>query len=268
MTMARYKSVQRFFTLSTAVLAMIAASSSGALADADFAKKSLKKMSDYLASQETISFDYDSSLEVLTKEDQRIGLTSSGSLTLSRPDKLRASRAGGFVDIEMTFDGKTLTLLGKNENLYTQVEEPGTIDQLVDTLREKYGRPLPASDLLLSSGGYEALIKEVTDVKDVGSGVVGGVECDTFAFRTEMVDWQIWIAQGDEPYPCRYVISTKGVKLSPQYTVQLRNWQAGQSVADADFTFSNSTDASKIELEELREKVKQFPENFKMGERE
>ena len=47
----------------------------------------------------------------------------------------------------MVFDGKTLRLLGKNTNLYTQVEAPGTIDQLVDVLRDKYHRPVPAADL-------------------------------------------------------------------------------------------------------------------------
>jgi len=166
----------------------------------------------------------------------------------------------------MMFDGKVLTILGKNANLYTQVEEPGTIDQLVDALRDKYGRPLPAADLLMSDS-YEALMSEVTDVKDLGSGVVGGVECDTFAFRTEDVDWQIWIAQGEQPYPCRYVISTKGVKLSPQYVVQVRNWQTGGTVTDADFTYSKSTDASKIEPADLREKLSEFPKNFTLGER-
>jgi hypothetical protein len=43
----------------------------------------------------------------------------------------------------MVFDGKALTLLGKNANLYAQIEAPGTIDQLVDLLRDKYHRPGP-----------------------------------------------------------------------------------------------------------------------------
>jgi hypothetical protein len=34
---------------------------------------------------------------------------------------------GGFANVDMVFDGKTLTLLGKNSNLYSEVEAPGTI---------------------------------------------------------------------------------------------------------------------------------------------
>ena len=37
-------------------------------------------------------------------------------------------------------------------------------------------------------------------MKDLGSGVIGGRECDQFAFRTDDVDWQIWIAQAT-PFP-------------------------------------------------------------------
>jgi hypothetical protein len=54
-------------------------------------------------------------------------------------------------------------------------------------------------------------MSEVNDVKDLGSGVIHGVECDHLAFRTKEVDWQIWIGQGARPYPCRYVITSKKV---------------------------------------------------------
>lgn len=78
-------------------------------ADDTEAKALFKRMSDYLVSQKTISFTYDSNLEIVTSELQKLRFASSGALTLSRPDKIRMSRTGGFVDVEMTFDGTTLT---------------------------------------------------------------------------------------------------------------------------------------------------------------
>ena len=47
------------------------------------------------------------------------------------------------------------------------------------------------------TNSYDELMKDVYDLKDLGSGVVNGVECDTLAFRKNDVDWQIWIAQGE-----------------------------------------------------------------------
>ena len=117
---------------------------------------------------------------------------------------MRHGRAD-YIDLETVFDGKTLTLLGRNQNVYTQVDTPGSIDHLVDELRRKYDRPLPAADLLLTDA-YDGLMAAVVDVKDLGSGVIGGTECDYLAFRTQEVDWQIWIAQGSEslPLPVRH----------------------------------------------------------------
>ena len=187
----------------------------GATAGEAEAKALLKAMTDYVAAQKVISFDYDVSLEVVTRDDQKLTLVASGNVELARPDKVRASRSGGFADIETVFDGKTLTILGKNMNIYTQVAIPGSIDHLVDELREKYNWPLPAADLLISNS-YDELMEDVVDVKDLGSGVIGGTECDHLAFRKKDVDWQIWIAQGSRPYPCRYDIATKVVAGSPE----------------------------------------------------
>jgi hypothetical protein len=185
------------------------------------AKALFKAMSDYLAAQRAISFQYDTNLDIVTKDGQKLGLASSGAVTLNRPDKIRATRSGGFANVELVFDGKTLSLLGKNANVYVQAEAPGTIDHLVDELRDKFHRPLPGADLLMSDV-YNQLMPLVVDVKDLGSGVIDGVECDHLAFRTQEVDWQIWIAQGDRPYPCRYVVTSKQVTGWPQYTIDLR----------------------------------------------
>src|SRR5206468_3437874 len=78
------------------------------------AAKILKAMSDYVASQKSISLTFDTDIEVITPEIQKIQFASSGRLLLGRPDKLRASRTGGYADVELVFDGKTVTVLGKN----------------------------------------------------------------------------------------------------------------------------------------------------------
>ena len=162
----------------------------GAWADEAQAKDIFKAMSDYLAAQTAFSFDYDSTLEVVTTDDQKLGLASSGSAAVERPDKLHATRAGGFASVEAAFDGQTLIFFNKDANLYAEAQVPGSLDHLIDELRDTYHRPLPAADLLLSNVA-EALMPLITDTKDLGSGVIGGMECDHLAFRTEEVDWEI-----------------------------------------------------------------------------
>jgi hypothetical protein len=90
---------------------------SAARADEAQARSLFKAMSDYVAAQNAISLDYDSLLEIVTRENQKLGLASSGAITINRPDKIRATRMGGFANTELVFDGTMVTLLGKNTNL-------------------------------------------------------------------------------------------------------------------------------------------------------
>ena len=232
--------------------------------DSAEAKKLLKAMSDFLGAQKTLSVGFDTVYEVVTPTDQKLGLASSGTATLARPDKIRVARSGGFADFEILYDGKTLTFLGKNANLYTQIAAPGTVDQLIDTLQDKYGRPLPGADLLMTNS-YDELMQDVYDSKDLGSGVINGVECDTLAFRKNDVDWQIWIAQGERPYPCRFVITSRLANGDPQYTIQFRDWKFGNDVAADDFAFKNASNAKQVELKDIKDKVGDLPENFTIG---
>ena len=216
------------------------------------AKRLVKAMSDYMAAQKAISFDYDTVLEVVTKENQKLGLASSGSLRLNRPDKIHATRTGGFANVEYAFNGTTLTMLGKNQNVYAQADAPGTLDQLVDQLRDKFHRPIPGADLLMSNV-YDQLMPEVVDAKDLGSGVIRGVECDHLAFRTKDVDWEIWIAQGGRPYPCRYVVTSTQVNRAPQYTIDVKGWKTGAQVASDTFTLKIPANARKVSAGELKD---------------
>jgi hypothetical protein len=219
-------------------------------AHADDAKAMFKAMSDYLASQKAISFEYDSNLDIVTTQNQKLGLASSGKMTVNRPDKVHATRTGGFADVELVFDGKTLTLIGKDTNVYAQADAAGTIDHLVDDLRNKFHRPVPAADLLMSNP-YEQLMPLVVDAKDLGSGVIGGVECDHLAFRTKDVDWQIWMTQGNNPHPCRYVITSKEVTGWPEYTIDVRAWKTGAEVASDNFSAVIPSGAKQVKPGDL-----------------
>jgi hypothetical protein len=236
---------------------------STAVADEAEAKSLFKAMSDYLAAQKTLSYDFNSMVEIVTEGGQRVGLASSGTISLSRPDKIRAMRQGGFADIELVYDGKTVSVLGKNANVYGQVNASGPIDDLVDTLRDKYHRPVPHADLIMSNV-YDHLMPQVTEVKDLGRGVINGVECNHLAFRTADVDWQIWIAHGDSPYPCLYVITSPKVAGYPQYSLEIRNWKTGSDVAADDFSFKPPADAKQVDLTKLAN-ADELPDVFVPG---
>jgi hypothetical protein len=225
-------------------------------ASADDAKDLLKKMSDYLAAQKSFSFSYQSSMESVTKDFQKLQFVSSGTASVARPDKLRITRTGGFVDAELIYDGSTLTVHGKNLDSYAQIEAKGTIDELSGHLAEAGIEP-PGADLL-SSNVFDILMEEVIDAKHIATAVVDGTPCEYLAFRTNEVDWQIWIQIGDKPIPRRYVITSKYVVAAPEYTLQITDWKDGDAVAAADFTFKPDTKAKKVDLSQI-EMIDELP---------
>ena len=230
------------------------------------AKALLKAMSDYLAAQKSISLSYDSTFEVVSEDHQKLQIATSGTVDLSRPDKLRSTRKTGFSDTETVYDGKTLSFLGKGKNAYIQTEVTGTVDSVIDQLRDKFHRQLPGADLL-GSNVYDALMTDVTDVKDLGSGMIDGKECDHLAFRAKDTDWQIWIAQGEQPYPCRYVITSKGVDQAPQFTMTIRDWKASAAASASDFSFKPPAGATKMDIKDLEalKETSDLPENYRIG---
>ncbi len=236
----------RVSVTAVSVAMFAAATSHGACADDSAAL--LKAMTDYTAAQKSISATFDSDIEVITAELQKIQFTSSGQLKLSRPDKLRVRRTGGYADVELVFDGKTVSLYGNNAKAYVQADMAGTIDQLIDGIQAKTGGAMPGTDLLLSSS-YDVLTSDVIEGHHVGQGVVDGVECEHLAFRGHDTDWQIWIQTGAQPIPRKYVITSKTLAGAPQYTLRIKEWKT-DAIADADaFAFKPPEGATKVSLD-------------------
>src|SRR6187402_3147602 len=212
------------------------------------AEKLLKGMADYVSSQKALTVTYDSDIEVITSTLQKIQFTSSGQVQLSRPDKLRATRTGGYRDVEVVFDGKLVTVNDKDTKNYAQIEAAGTADQLIDMLREKNGVVAPGADLLLPNV-FDVMMAAVVEGTVIGKGVIDGVECDHLAFRNVETDWQIWVETGARPIPRKYVITSKGVGEAPQYTLRIKEWKTDLP-ADA-FAFRPGQSAKKLALGEL-----------------
>jgi hypothetical protein len=241
----RLRTMIRIFAMTASIAVLSGATTEGARAD-DPAKV-LKTMTDYLAGQKSLSAKFDSDIEVITPELQKIQFASSGELKMDRPDKLRIRRTGGYADVELVYDGKTVSLYGNNAKSYVQAEMAGTIDQMIGTLQTRSGAGMPGSDLLLSNS-YDELMTNVLEGKHIGQGVVDGVECEHLAFRGPDTDWQIWIESGAKPVPRKYVITSKTIAGAPQYSLKIRDWKTDAN-ADGDFVFKAPADATKVALD-------------------
>jgi hypothetical protein len=67
-------------------------------------------------------------------------------------------------------------------------------------------------------------------------------------FSRHDVDFQIWIAEGDRPWPCKYVVTETGIPAKLSITTFLSDWNISPAVQDAQFNFVPPKDARAIPL--------------------
>lgn len=229
----------------------------------NYAKTILKAMSDYIGSQKTIQLTFDSDIEVITSEMEKIQFTNSGDALLSRPDKLWAHRVSGHADVSMFFDGKTVKIHGKSINSFAQFEAPGNVDQLFTALREGHGISLPAADLLLSNS-YEVLVAGIMEAKYIGIGIIDGHKCEHLAFRNFDTDWQLWVEAGEVPIPRKMVITSKTINNAPQYTIQVKSWKTDVKPASDAFSFTPLAGMKELSPHDLIE-LDELPQSAPKG---
>src|SRR3954468_20206799 len=72
-----------------------------------------------------------------------------------------------------------------------------------------------------------------------------GVMAHHLAVTKKDVHYQIWIQDGPQPLPLRYVVAGRNMRGSPQFTIQLSNWQPNAEVTDSSFAFTPPAGARK-----------------------
>lgn len=215
----------------------------------------LRKMSAYMGKLPAFSTQADHILEVVTKDGQKLQFGATSKVVVKRPNKLRTDRKGEVVDLSFYYDGKNMSLYGRRVNMYATAPAPADLDAAIDFGRQSLGLEAPGADLL-HSNPYEILMEEVVSGKYVGKTLVRGTSCHHLAFRNQETDWQLWVAEGDEPLPCKYVITSKKMDESPQFAVELYDWDTDPEISNEIFTLTPPEDAMQIEFFGLSEEAR------------
>src|SRR5690242_21121916 len=99
------------------------------------AEKLLRRMGEYLAGRQQFSLKAENTIEAVLATGQKVQFDSPATLTLSRPNKLRAHRRSDITNQELFYDGKTLSLYILKENMYDTTAAPGTLYGTFDCAR-------------------------------------------------------------------------------------------------------------------------------------
>jgi hypothetical protein len=233
------------------VLALSVLVCTGALAQAPAvdpaAVQKMKRMFDFLDAQQQFSVATQSIVEEIGFSKHRVDYDLTANVVVKRPNKLSAVRTGELLNEHLYYDGKTLTLYRPGDKTYASATAPDTIERMVDFARETVGILLPAADLVYR-GAYPLMMQDVSLAAVVGKATIGGVSCDHLLFSRPGVDFQVWIASGEKPWPCKYVVTETETPTKLSITTFLSGWNFSPVVQDAKFTFVPPKDARAIPL--------------------
>ncbi len=200
------------------------------------AVRRLKQMTDFLDGLQQFSVRTQNRIEDLHVSGHRVDFDLAANVTVKRPNKLRADRSGYTMDQRFYYDGKTLTVYNPAEKVYATVAAPETIEKMISFARETVGVLLPAADLQYRNA-YQLLTQDLTLAAVVGKAVVDGVKCDHLLFSHPGADFQVWVAEGEQPWPQRYLVTETNTPARLSITTTFSDWNTTPSVNDASFSF-------------------------------
>ncbi|AFZ36306.1 Protein of unknown function DUF2092, periplasmic [Stanieria cyanosphaera PCC 7437] len=207
----------------------------------------LRQMSDFIESQEQFSFSAESERDVLTSTGVFVQVTHSGEMIVNRPNQFRSNATGDLVQREFWYDGKQITVVDKQRNIYATENASANMDQALDTLIQKLNVSMPLAELLYSDI-YEGLLENVQAGFYFGMGKVEDVPCHHLVFVQEGIDWQVWIEDSETPLLRKVSIAYKNREGVPRYTATLSDWNLKPEIATEQFTFSPPANAKKVEF--------------------
>ena len=215
------------------------------------AEQELKKMGEFLAKLPHFALEAEETFDELPDGELRRQLTNVRRVAVERPNHVAADATGDTLNRAAWYDGRTVTVLDKEHNVYATIEAPGTIDATFDKLTDEYGVVLPLADLLYSDP-YAVLMAGVTYGRYLGIHQAAGVACHHLAFSQDTIEWQIWIDAGEKPLPRKLVISYVQEPGEPQYSAVIRRWTLDAKVPEGLFTFEAPEGAQKIDPQAMK----------------
>jgi hypothetical protein len=206
----------------------------------------LKRMAERLARAERLGVSIRAGYDVLQESGQKVEFGERHTVLMRRPDGLRVEAQLSDGDKRMVvFDGKTITVLDAGENVYAQLERPGSVDEAIRYLVRDLQVRLPLALMLVSTfpAALEARLQALDYVEE---DKLGEAPADHLAGRTEDVDFQVWVPRQGEPLPRRIVITYKHAEGAPQFWAVFSDWDLSPEVSEAKFAFATPKGAERI----------------------
>ncbi|HVP11227.1 MAG TPA: DUF2092 domain-containing protein [Phycisphaerae bacterium] len=209
--------------------------------------KIFKNMCDYLAGLDTFSMVAETTVDEMGLSGEKVQVSAQRILYVSRPNKVAVDVAGDRGTKRIVYDGKTVSMLDRGENIYTVVQVPDTIDAALDTLAQDYGVVVPLEDLMYKDL-YDRAVARVSAGQYLGLHMVDNLKCHHLAFSTDVANWEVWIDAGDKPAPRQITVDYGQNTARSRYSADITGWVGSPELKAEKFKFELPDGATRVEI--------------------
>ncbi len=209
----------------------------------------LEETCDYLTGATSFTARARIAFDEILPTGQKLQFHGIADIAVRRPDRLRVDYQGDRRHSTLWYDGKTLTLMDREKNLYATSAAPATIDAALDFAMERYGFTVPVADLVYDDP-CSGLKRDAESMFTVGSSILDGRKMHHLAATQENIDWQVWIEDGRQLVPRKLLITYKDEPGAPQYSAVLTEWDFSPRLPDRLFTFEAPEGALLIDFKQ------------------
>ena len=136
---------------------------------------------------------------------------------------------------------------------YDVIEQPGDITASLDFLADDLAVPRPLQGIM--SANVLAMFVDVSSGNYVGESTIGGLLCDHLILHTDTQDIQVWVTQGDQPAPLRYLKTYKESQGQLRVSIQFSDWDFSPDLPADLFTLPLPENAERFDF------IQHAPEN-------
>jgi hypothetical protein len=205
----------------------------------------LIKMSIYLQSLKSFEMSSETSLDLVAEDGQKLQLDGTARYRVRKPDAFVVDVVSDTWNRNYYYNGKDFTLYAPKQNLFSTWQSPSNIQAALKDANDRFGISLPLEDLFRWFGDDGTRADRLESGFFVDTATIDGAKTDHYAFREGMIDWQVWIEQGDKPLPRKLMIVDRRDPAAPAYIARLK-WNLDPPLADDIFTFRPAPDAKRI----------------------
>jgi hypothetical protein len=138
-------------------------------------------MCDFLKSQQQFTYKAEVADDQVYAGGKKLQYEIDMETFVRRPDRLRVNAEGDLVNKQFFFDGKTITLYDKNDNVYGVLEVPPDIESALAKASKDFGVRVALTDLA-SPNLWGLINKRIKHSLYVGQSRIRGVLCQHLSF--------------------------------------------------------------------------------------